>query len=79
MIYHSYELPSAVTEEGLASMVRASVKDYLGGVADYVARASLSGWPELRRAHQQNDRAVNAYNAQAAEIAELKKLLQGKQ
>ena len=42
MHYHSYDLPSAVTEEGLASMVCASVnesvKDYLGGVTDYVAR-----------------------------------------
>ncbi len=38
MCYDSYDLPSAVTEEGLASMVCASVKDYLGGVTDYVAR-----------------------------------------
>ena len=42
MHYYSYDLPSAVTEEGLASMVCASVnesvKDYLGGVTDYVAR-----------------------------------------
>ena len=42
MKYHSYDLPSAVTEEGLASIVCASVnesvKDYLGGVTDYVAR-----------------------------------------
>ena len=38
MHYDSYDLPSAVTEEGLASMVCASVKDYLSGVTDYVAR-----------------------------------------
>ena len=42
MHYHSYVLPSAVTEEGLASIVCArvneSVKDYLSGVTDYVAR-----------------------------------------
>lgn len=38
MHYYSYDLPSAVTEEGLASMVCASVKDYLDGVSDYVAR-----------------------------------------
>lgn len=42
MHYYSYDLPSAVTEEGLASMVCASVnesvKDYLSGVTDYVAR-----------------------------------------
>lgn len=38
MHYYSYDLPSAVTEEGLANMVCASVKDYLGGVTDYVAR-----------------------------------------
>ena len=38
MNYYSYDLPSAVTEEGLANMVCASVKDYLGGVTDYVAR-----------------------------------------
>ena len=42
MHYHSYDLPSAVTEEGLASVVCArvneSVKDYLSGVTDYVAR-----------------------------------------
>ena len=42
MNYYSCDLPSAVTEEGLANMVCASVnesvKDYLGGVTDYVAR-----------------------------------------
>lgn len=42
MNYHSYDLPSAVTEEGLTNMVCASVnesvKDYLSGVTDYVAR-----------------------------------------
>lgn len=38
MKYYSYDLPSAVTEEGLANMVCASVKDYLSGVTDYVAR-----------------------------------------
>ena len=38
MHYHSYDLPSAVTEERLASAVCASVKDYLSGVADYVAQ-----------------------------------------
>ena len=42
MHYYPYDLPSAVTEEGLASMVCASVnesvKDYLSGVTDYVAR-----------------------------------------
>lgn len=42
MHYYSYDLPSAVTEEGLASVVCArvneSVKDYLSGVTDYVAR-----------------------------------------
>lgn len=42
MKYHSYDLPSAVTEEGLTNMVCASVnesvKDYLSGVTDYVAR-----------------------------------------
>ena len=38
MYYHSYELPLAVTEERLASVVCASVKDYLGEVTDYVER-----------------------------------------
>ena len=38
MYYHSYELPSAVTEERLAGIVCASVKDYLGEVTDYVAQ-----------------------------------------
>ena len=38
MNYYSDDLPSAVTEERLASVVCASVKDYLGGVTDYVAR-----------------------------------------
>ena len=38
MHYYSYDLPSAVTEERLASVVCASVKDYLGEVTDYVAR-----------------------------------------
>lgn len=40
MNYHSYDLPSAVTEDALANMVCASVKDYLGGVTDYVERRS---------------------------------------
>ena len=38
MHYHSYDLPSAVTEEGLASIVCGGVRDYLSGVTDYVAR-----------------------------------------
>lgn len=38
MKYHSYDLPSAVTEEGLASIVCGGVRDYLSGVTDYVAR-----------------------------------------
>ena len=38
MYYHSYELPLVVTEERLAGIVCASVKDYLGEVTDYVAR-----------------------------------------
>ena len=42
MNYYSYNLPSAVTEESLANMVCASVKDYLGGVTDYVRIKYLS-------------------------------------
>jgi len=38
MRYHSYDLPSAVTEEGLASIVCGGVRDYLSGVTNYVAR-----------------------------------------
>jgi predicted RNase H-like nuclease (RuvC/YqgF family) len=42
MNYYSYDLPSAVTEEGLANIVYASVyesvKNYLSGVTAYVAR-----------------------------------------
>ena len=37
MHYHSYDLPSAVTEEGLASMVCARVNE---SVKDYLSRAS---------------------------------------
>ena len=42
MNYYSYNLPSAVTEESLANMVCASVKDYLGWVTDYVRIKYLS-------------------------------------
>ena len=41
MNYLSYDLPSAVTEERLASAVCASVKDYLGEVTDYVAHCQV--------------------------------------
>lgn len=40
MYYNLNNYPSAVTEERLAGMVCASVKDYLGGVTDYVERRS---------------------------------------
>ena len=36
MHYYFYDLPSAVTEERLASIVTDGVKDYLGEVTDYV-------------------------------------------
>ena len=38
MNYNFYDYPSAVTEERLASIVCASVKDYLGETTDYVKR-----------------------------------------
>ena len=36
MHYYSYDLPRAVTEERLASIVTEGVKDYLSEVTDYV-------------------------------------------
>lgn len=71
MHYYSYDLPSAVTEEGLASAVCASVKDYLGGVADYVARC------QAQAAQQQE--IINVLeeknNALQQQVEELKQCL----
>ena len=75
MHYYSYDLPSAVTEEGLASMVCASVnesvKDYLGGVTDYVARC------QQRVAEQQEtiDVLTSQNHALRQQVEELKECL----
>ena len=71
MYYHSYELPLAVTEERLASVVCASVKDYLGEVTDYVARC------QAQAAQQQE--IINVLeeknNALQQQVEELKQCL----
>ena len=75
MKYHSYDLPSAVTEEGLANMVCASVnesvKDYLSGVTDYVARC------QQRVAEQQEtiDVLTSQNHALRQQVEELKECL----
>ena len=71
MNYYSYDLPSAVTEEGLANMVCASVKDYLGGVTDYVARC------QQRAAEQQEiiDELTSQNYALMQQVEELKECL----
>ena len=71
MIYHSYELPSAVTEEGLASMVCASVKDYLGGVADYVARCQKT----IDEQQETIDMLTSDKEALMRQVTELKECL----
>lgn len=72
MYYHSYDLPSAVTEEGLASVVCArvneSVKDYLGGVADYVARCQKT----IDEQQETIDMLTSDKEALTQQVAELK-------
>ena len=75
MIYHSYDLPSAVTEEGLASVVCArvneSVKDYLSGVADYVARCQR----RVTELEEEVDMLTSDKEALTQQVTELKECL----
>ena len=75
MHYHSYDLPSAVTEEGLASMVCASVnesvKDYLSGVADYVTRCQKT----IAEQQETIDMLTSDKEALLRQVAELKECL----
>ena len=60
-----------MTEEGLANMVCASVKDYLSGVADYVARC------QQQNAEQQEtiDVLTSQNHALRQQVEELKECL----
>ena len=75
MHYYSYDLPSAVTEEGLASVVCArvneSVKDYLSGVADYVARCQKT----IDEQQETIDMLTSDKEALMRQVAELKECL----
>ena len=75
MHYYSYDLPSAVTEEGLASVVCArvneSVKDYLSGVADYVARCQKT----IDEQQETIDMLTSDKEALIRQVAELKECL----
>lgn len=76
MHYYSYDLPSAVTEEGLASMVCASVnesvKDYLSGVTDYVARCQKT----IDEQQETIDMLTSDKEALMRQVAELKMCLE---
>lgn len=71
MKYHYRDLPSAVTEEGLASIVCEGVKDYLSEVTDYVARC------HAQAAEQQEiiDELEAQNHALQQQVAELKECL----
>ena len=75
MHYHSYDLPSAVTEEGLASVVCArvneSVKDYLSGVTDYVARCQKT----IDEQQETIDMLTSDKEALLLQVTELKECL----
>ena len=73
MHYYSYDLPSAVTEEGLASAVCASVKDYLGGVTDYVARCQKT----IDEQQEIIDCLTSDKEALMQQVEELKQCLDG--
>jgi hypothetical protein len=75
MYYYPYELPSVVTEEGLASMVCASVnesvKDYLSGVTDYVTRCQKT----IDEQQETIDMLTSDKEALLRQVAELKECL----
>jgi hypothetical protein len=75
MYYYPHELPSVVTEEGLASMVCASVnesvKDYLSGVTDYVARCQKT----IDEQQETIDMLTSDKEALLRQVAELKECL----
>ena len=71
MHYYSYDLPSAVTEERLASVVCASVKDYLGGVSDYVAQCQR----RVTELEEEVDMLTSDKEALTRQVAELKECL----
>ena len=75
MCYYPYELPSVVTEEGLASMVCASVnesvKDYLSGVTDYVARCQKT----IDEQQETIDMLTSDKEALIRQVTELKQCL----
>ena len=75
MYYYSYDLPSAVTEEGLASAVCArvneSVKDYLSGVTDYVAQCQKT----IEEQQEIIDTLEAQNDALRQQVAELKQCL----
>ena len=71
MYYHSYELPLAVTEERLASIVCASVKDYLGEVTDYVARCQKT----IDEQQETIDMLTSDKEALLRQVTELKECL----
>lgn len=75
MCYYPYELPSVVTEEGLASMVCASVnesvKDYLSGVTDYVARCQKT----IDEQQETIDMLTSDKEALLRQVTELKECL----
>ena len=75
MYYYPYELSSVVTEEGLASMVCASVnesvKDYLSGVTDYVARCQKT----IDEQQETIDMLTSDTEALLRQVTELKECL----
>lgn len=71
MHYYSYDLPSAVTEEGLTRAVCASVKDYLSGVTDYVARCQQ----RVTELEEEVDMLTSDKETLMRQVAELKECL----
>ena len=69
MYYHSYDLPSAVTEEGLASIVCGAVKDYLSEQSEHV-RHCHETIEEQQETIEGQQETIDTLQQQVAELKE---------
>ena len=72
MNYHSYDYPSALTEERLAGIICEGVKDYLSEVTDYVARLQRT----IAERQETIDRLTAECDARQQRVAELEAALE---
>ena len=71
MYYHSYELPSAVTEERLAGIVCGAVKDYLSEQSEHVRHCHET----IEEQQETIDMLTSDKEALMQQVAELKECL----